>query len=41
MPILDTHLMNPGNLSAKMFFLTTLEEEAMEAFLHTLTDQAF
>ncbi len=40
-PTLDAHLMNPGNLSAKKFFLTTVEEEAMEAFLHTLTDQEF
>ena len=40
-PTLDAHLMNPGNLSAIKFNLSTLEKEALEAFLHTLTDQEF
>jgi cytochrome c peroxidase len=40
-PTLDAHLMNPGNQSAKKFNLTTSEKDALEAFLHTLTDQEF
>lgn len=40
-PTLDAHLMMPGNTSAVRFNLTNEEKEALEAFLHTLTDEEF
>ncbi len=40
-PTLDAHLMLPGNTAAKKLNLTSKETEALEAFLHTLTDEEF
>ncbi|MFT4754018.1 MAG: cytochrome c peroxidase [Salibacteraceae bacterium] len=38
---LDAHFMMPGNQSAIKFNLSEEEKEALEAFLHTLTDEEF
>lgn len=40
-PTLDAHLMLPGNTAAIRFNLTREEQLALEAFLHTLTDEEF
>lgn len=40
-PTLDKHLMQPGNTKAIRFNLSAREIAALEAFLHTLTDQEF